>query len=248
MGQAFAVSIQVIDIESERIQIMKNANHDGTVEGLSVVVAGLAKQISNELLRKSSSDQRSMSRSIFDKPDFSTVTLSLDVTYFGADYVENSYSRVSLSPFVFSISYSLAPQYFIAGSVCLLRGNYILKVPELPLRNLLKGRSALWGEGMGSYGIGIGGGYRTWRIRAGADVILFVKKETDLSPNAAVELHAEYYILRSAYIGLAAMMFNGAGLINPDRIGPQVPSEDVGISRREWASPTAIIFRVGVDL
>jgi TolB-like protein len=249
IGQAFAVSIQVVDVESGRIQAIKNANYEGDVSGLNPTITDLVKQVTSDLPERIIEVKESESRSIFDKPDFSSGQFSIDAILFGSDYVQNDYSHNSLSPILLSVSYILMSQYFVTASFCLLNGDYVLNQPETPaLTGLLNGRTALWGESMNSLGIGLGGGYRIWRLRGGAGFIFFISKDTDLSPSAAVELHAEYYVLRFAYIGLATIMFNGAGLIAPDRVGPQVPAEDVGITRRDFPGPVVITLKIGVDL
>jgi hypothetical protein len=250
IGSAFAISIQVIDVESGRLQIMKNANHQGSVEGLSPVITDLVKQIIAALLDEEPATTTGSHKSFFsfDAPEFSNVTLSADLTYYGADYTSNTYSRITLRPMLLSVSYSLTPSIFAMGSAGILRGDYgLLKPTSAQFTNLLKGRSKLWGDNLSSYILGVGCGYRVWKIRGGIEYTSFFSKDTDLSPDDALVVHAAYYIVHSAYIGLSMWMFDLTGLIDPAHIGSNIPTSEYGITRRGWTSPTLFVLRAGVD-
>jgi hypothetical protein len=250
IGQSFAISIQVIDVESGRLQIMKNANHQGSVEGLSPIITDLVKQIIAALLEEEPASPSGTRQPFFSftAPDFEKGAFSADLTYYGADYTSNAYSRITLRPMLLSISYSLTPSIFVMGSAGILRGDYsLLKPVTTQFTNLLKGRSKLWGDNLSSYILGIGCGYRMWKIRGGIEYTSFFSKDTDLSPDDALVVHAAYYIVHSAYIGIAMWMFDLTGLIDPAHVGSSVPTSEYGITRRGWTSPTMLVLRAGVD-
>jgi hypothetical protein len=186
---------------------------------------------------------------IFSRPNFDNSRFGIDVTYYGNDYTENSFSRVYLSPLVITASYAVFANVALQVSFTRLSGDYKLKVPVTKdITKLLLNRQRLWGNGMSSNGLGLGLCFRFWIIRIGGQFIEIISQDTDLSPKEAVLLSGDLYLTPRIYIGLAMISMNQTGLISPVHVGASIPSEDQGVSRRGFMSPTVIVFRIGADV
>lgn len=186
---------------------------------------------------------------LFSQPDFRETRFGVDVVYYGANYVENLYSRSYFSPSVLSLSYAVIPNVAAQVSFTSLKGDYKLRVvQDSKITALLKNRPRLWGNGINSYGLGAGVVGRYWRMRVGGQFVTFFDLGTDLSPTSAILVTADCYIVQRVYVGLSMMMLSQTGLIDPVHVGATIPSDDQGITRKGFGSPSVLTLHLGVDL
>jgi len=187
---------------------------------------------------------------LFGSPDFDANRFGIDLTYFGSNYAINGYSRAYLSPAAVTISVAVIPNMALQVSYNNVSGNYDLIGPLTPaIQKLLQnGQRSLWGHGNASSGFGYGLCFRFWQLRLGGQFVKYNQRDTDLSPKDAFLLNGDLYFTPRAYIGVASVLMDGTGLIEPGRVGKSISAEDQGVLRRDFPNPIIFVFRFGVDV